>query len=65
MECIYKNHPDKIVYVMSDVDKYYEKQEYRKEGSVFEVLKDRTWEKHIYSMNSHINLTNYFFVMYY
>jgi len=42
MECIYKDHPDKIVYVMSDVDKYYEKQEYRKEGSVFEVLKDIT-----------------------
>ena len=39
MECIYKDHPDKIVYVMSDVDEYYEKQGYRKEGSVFEVLK--------------------------
>jgi len=41
MECIYKDHPDKIVYVMSDVDEYYEKQGYRKEGSVFEVLKNR------------------------
>jgi len=41
MECIYKDYPDKIIYVMSDVDKYYEKQGYRKEGSVFEVLKDR------------------------
>jgi len=41
MECIYEDHTDKIVYVMSDVDEYYEKQGYRKEGSVFEVLKCR------------------------
>ena len=41
MECIYKDYPDRIVYVMSDVDEYYKKQGYRKEGSVFEVLKDR------------------------
>jgi len=39
MECIYKDYPDKIVYVMSDIDEYYKKQGYRKECSVFEVLK--------------------------
>ena len=29
--------PDDTVYVMSDVDPYYEKQGYRREGSIFEV----------------------------
>ena len=37
MECIYKDFPNQIVYVMSDVDEYYRKLGYRKEGSVFEV----------------------------
>ena len=37
MECLYKEFPDQTVYVMSDVDGYYEKLGYRKEGSVFEV----------------------------
>ena len=31
------DHPGDTVYVMSDVDPYYEKQGYRREGSVFEV----------------------------
>jgi ribosomal protein S18 acetylase RimI-like enzyme len=39
MECIYKDYPDRIVYVMSDVDEYYEKQGFRREGSIFEVIK--------------------------
>lgn len=39
MECIYDDYPDRIVYVMSDVDAYYEKQGYRREGSVFEVAR--------------------------
>ncbi|SHE79359.1 GNAT family N-acetyltransferase [Alkalibacter saccharofermentans] len=39
MESIYLDYPDKIVYVMSDVDGYYEKQGYRREGSIFEVRK--------------------------
>lgn len=39
MECIYKDYPDRIVYVMSDVDGYYSKLGYRWEGSVFEVTK--------------------------
>ena len=37
MECISRDYPDKEVYVMSDVDVYYEKQGYKKVGSVFEV----------------------------
>lgn len=37
MECIYKDYPDRIVYVMSDVDEYYEKQGYRREGTIFEA----------------------------
>jgi ribosomal protein S18 acetylase RimI-like enzyme len=40
MECIYGDYPDQIVFVMSDVDEYYMKQGYRREGSIFEV-KDR------------------------
>jgi len=39
MECIYKDYPDRIVFVMSDVDGYYEKQGYIREGSVFIVTK--------------------------
>lgn len=37
MEQVYTDFPDDTVYVMSDVDKYYEKQGYRREGSIFEV----------------------------
>jgi len=37
MECICSDYPEKEVYVMSDVDEYYEKQEYKKIGSVYEV----------------------------
>lgn len=29
--------PEDIVYVMSDVDEYYQKQGYRREGSIFQV----------------------------
>lgn len=39
MECIYHDYPNRIVYVMSDVDKYYEKIGYKREGSIFEVTK--------------------------
>lgn len=28
MECIYRDYPDQVVYVMSDVDGYYEKVHY-------------------------------------
>ena len=38
MECIYEDYPDHTVYVMSDVDEYYIKQGYKREGSIFEVL---------------------------
>lgn len=41
MECIYTDYPDYVVYVMSDVDPYYKKQGYRREGSIFEVTKER------------------------
>jgi ribosomal protein S18 acetylase RimI-like enzyme len=37
MECIYKYYPDQVVYVMSDVDGYYEKVDYKRIGSIFEV----------------------------
>lgn len=37
MECICRDFPDFTVYVMSDVDGYYDKLGYRREGSVFEV----------------------------
>jgi ribosomal protein S18 acetylase RimI-like enzyme len=37
MERVCKDFPDQPVYVMSDVDSYYEKLGYRREGSIFEV----------------------------
>jgi GNAT superfamily N-acetyltransferase len=37
MECLYRDYPSQIVFVMSDVDAYYQKQGYHREGSVFEV----------------------------
>ncbi len=37
MECIYLDFPGRTVYVMSDVDGYYGKLGYRREGSIFEV----------------------------
>ena len=40
MECISSDYPDHIVYVMSDVDEYYKKQGYKREGSVYEVTKE-------------------------
>lgn len=37
MECIYDDYPNQIIFVMSDVDEYYNKLGYRREGSIFEV----------------------------
>ena len=37
MERVCLDFPDDTVYVMSDVDVYYEKQGFRREGSIFEV----------------------------
>jgi ribosomal protein S18 acetylase RimI-like enzyme len=37
MECIYKDYPNQVVFVMSDVDGYYEKVNYKRIGSIFEV----------------------------
>jgi len=37
MERVCQDFPDQPVYVMSDVDPYYEKLGYRREGSIFEV----------------------------
>jgi ribosomal protein S18 acetylase RimI-like enzyme len=37
MECIYKDYPNQVVYVMSGVDGYYEKVDYKRIGSIFEV----------------------------
>ena len=39
MKCICDDHPDLSVYVMSDVDEYYQKVGCRKVGSVFEVMR--------------------------
>ena len=39
MECIYSDHPNHIVYVMSDVDEYYKKQGFKREGSIYVVTK--------------------------
>ena len=37
MECICKDYPNHVVYVMSDVDGYYEKVDYKRIGSIFKV----------------------------
>lgn len=37
MECIYKDYPNQVVYVMSDEDGYYDKVNYKRIGSIFEV----------------------------
>lgn len=37
MECLYQDYPNQVVYVMSDVDDYYEKVDYKRIGSIFEV----------------------------
>jgi GNAT superfamily N-acetyltransferase len=37
MECIYNDYPNQDVYVMSDVDQYYEKVDYKRIGSIYEV----------------------------
>ena len=37
MECILFDYPDLDVFVMSDVDQYYERLGYEKEGSIFKV----------------------------
>lgn len=37
MECLVDEFPSKDVYVMSDVDEYYEKLGYNKVGSIFKV----------------------------
>ena len=39
MECLIDEYPEQAVYVMSDVDDYYEKVGFKKIGSVFEVKK--------------------------
>jgi len=37
IECVCKDNPRQTVFVMSDVDEYYKKQGYRREGSIFKV----------------------------
>lgn len=39
MECVVGDYPDQDIYVMSDVDAYYEKLGYQKEGSIYKVKK--------------------------
>ena len=46
MEAVCKDHPDKEVYVMSDVDEYYSKLGYKKAGTLFAVkVKQRNESK--------------------
>jgi ribosomal protein S18 acetylase RimI-like enzyme len=37
MERVFKDFPDQPIYVMSDVDSYYEKLGYSREGSIFKI----------------------------
>ncbi len=37
MEYIYNDYPNQTVYVLSGVDEYYEKVDYKREGTIFEV----------------------------
>ena len=37
LECIAADYPDQDVFVMSDVDEYYEKLGYSKEGTIFKL----------------------------
>lgn len=37
MECLLTDYPNQDVFVMSDVDEYYKKLGYRKEGSIFKI----------------------------
>ena len=39
MEYVMDNYSSQVVYVMSDVDEYYKKLNYEKEGSIFKVVK--------------------------
>ncbi|MEQ9188320.1 MAG: GNAT family N-acetyltransferase [Cryomorphaceae bacterium] len=39
IECLLSEYPNHDIFVMSDVDGYYEKLGYRKEGSIFKVEK--------------------------
>ena len=41
MDCVSADYPNHIVYVMSDVDEYYKKQGYKREGSIYEVTKEK------------------------
>ena len=40
MDCVYSDYAGHTVYVMSDVDEYYKKQGYKREGSLYEVIKE-------------------------
>lgn len=39
LERLYEDYPDRVVYVMSDNDGYYEKLGYAKVGTLFQVAK--------------------------
>ncbi len=41
MDCILNDFPDIDVYVMSDVDQYYQKLGYKNEGSIFKVKQNK------------------------
>lgn len=38
IECLSSQFPEQTIYVMSDVDEYYKKLDYKKAGSIFEVI---------------------------
>ncbi|HUM56214.1 MAG TPA: GNAT family N-acetyltransferase [Bacillota bacterium] len=41
MDRLCEDWPDHMIYVMSDVDEYYEKQGYKKAGSIYEITKEK------------------------
>ena len=50
MKCIYEDYPERIVFVMSDIDEYYKKLGYKREGSIFEVTKEFNEEKEYFEI---------------
>lgn len=49
MDCIVQDYPNYEIFVMSDVDEYYKKLGYKREGTLFQVTKH--WIKNITSPN--------------
>ncbi len=39
MECLYEEYPNQAIYVLSGVDEYYSKIGYKREGSIYSVVR--------------------------